>query len=76
MVTFIDGAVNIVVSCIYYSWDKLLAAAVFWMEYLFLLCNLIGAVLSGRSFVLFSYCFKKNRWYRARENGIGEGGIE
>ena len=35
MVTFIDGAVNIVVSCIYYSWDKLLAAAVFWMEYSF-----------------------------------------
>lgn len=29
MVTFIDEVGNIVVSCIYYSWDKVLAAAVF-----------------------------------------------
>ena len=76
MVTFIDGAVNIVVSCIYYSWDNYLAvAAVFWMVHSFF-CNFTGVVLQQKLFVLFLYCFKKNRRCRVRENSSGEGGIE
>jgi hypothetical protein len=42
----------------------------------FLFCNFTGVVLQQKLFVLFLYCFKKNRRCRVRENSSGEGGIE
>ena len=45
------------VSCIYYSWDKLLVAAVFWMVHSFFVILL--ALFSSRSFLSYFYIVLK-----------------
>ena len=66
MVTFIDGAGNIVVSCIYYSWDKLLAAAVFWMEYSFFVI-LSVLLYPAETFCLIFILFQKEQAVQSQE---------
>ena len=55
------------------SVSRIVGRLIGWLMILFIVLIImpIGMISS-----IFSYCFKKNRWYRARENGIGEGGIE